>query len=55
MWLLFELTAIWALIAMAFVFGRIYEIRQHEIRRTSQDQNDRPGFKIPTAYLPNLN
>jgi hypothetical protein len=50
--LVFELIAIWGLIAMAFVFGRMYEIRQHKIRRTSQGRNDRPGFKIPTAHLP---
>jgi hypothetical protein len=51
--LLFELIAIWGLIAMAFVFGRIWEIRR-ELRKRSQRLDNKADFMIPTAQIPNV-
>jgi len=50
--LVFELTAILALLAVGFVFGRMWEMRQ-EIRRRSREL-DNAGFRIPTANLPTI-
>ena len=50
--LVFQLITMLALLALGFVFGRIWEIRQQEIRQTSQPLDDKPGFEIPTAHLP---
>ena len=47
--LVFQLITMLALLALGFVFGRIWEIRQQEIRQTSQPLDDKPGFEIPTA------
>jgi hypothetical protein len=46
--LVFELITMLALIALGSVFGRMWEMRQHEIRKRSR-QDDKPGFRIPTA------
>jgi hypothetical protein len=50
--LVFEVTAILALLAAGFVFGRMWEMRQ-EIRRRSREL-DNAGFRIPTANLPTI-
>jgi hypothetical protein len=47
--LVFELITMLALLALGFVFRRIWEIRQEEIRQRSDGE---AGFRIPTAHLP---
>jgi hypothetical protein len=52
----FEVIAVLASLAVGFVFGRIWEIRQEirrDVRRKSQRLDD-AGFRIPTAHLPIL-
>ena len=46
----FEPITMLAMLALGFVLGRIWEIRQQMIRQRFQD--DQAGFKIPTAHLP---
>ena len=48
----FELITMLAVLGLAFVLGRIWEIRQQEIL---WQKNEEAGFKIPTAYLPPIN
>jgi hypothetical protein len=50
--LVFELIALLALFALGFVSGRIWQIRQEEVRRRSHQLDEEPGFKISTARLP---
>ena len=45
-----ELITLLALLALGFVFGRMWHIRQEEIRQRSRELD--AGFKIPTARLP---
>jgi hypothetical protein len=45
--LVFQLITMLALLALGFVCGRIWEIRQ-----ISQRLDDDPGVRIPTAHLP---
>jgi hypothetical protein len=49
--LVFELITLLALLALGFVFGRMREMRQQEIRQRSRP-DDKPSFSIPTAHLP---
>jgi hypothetical protein len=44
----FDLITMLALLGLAFVFGRMWEIRQQEIRRDHEGD----GFRIPTAHIP---
>jgi hypothetical protein len=48
--LVFELITMLALLALGFVFGRIWEIRQEIRRRTASA--DEAGYIIRTARLP---
>lgn len=58
--MVFELVTILAMLALGFVLGRIWEIRQ-EIRRNQQITNGRvdgalagqiqTGYRVPTASL----
>jgi hypothetical protein len=43
-----ELIAMLAVLGLAFVLGRMWEIRQQEIRRDHEGD----GFRIPTAHIP---
>ena len=43
-----ELIAVLVLLGLAFVLGRMWEVRQQEIRR----DHEGPGFRIPTAHIP---
>jgi len=44
----FELIAMLAVLGIAFVLGRMWEVRQQEIRRDHEGS----GFRIPTAHIP---
>jgi hypothetical protein len=46
--LMFELIAMLAIVGIAFVLGRMWEIRRQEIRRDHEGD----GFRIPTAHIP---
>lgn len=43
-----ELIAVLAVLGLAFVLGRMWEIRQQEIRQDHEGY----GFRIPTAHIP---
>ena len=43
-----ELIAMLAVLGLAFILGRMWEIRQQEIRRDHEGD----GFRIPTAHIP---
>jgi len=43
-----ELIAILAVLGIAFVLGRMWEVRKQEIRRDHEGD----GFRIPTAHIP---
>ena len=47
--MIFEVITMLSALALGFVLGRIWEIRQGEI---SQRLDDNLGFRIPTAHLP---
>ena len=44
----FELIAMLAVLGIAFVLGRMWEVRQQEIRRDHEGD----GLRIPTAHIP---
>jgi hypothetical protein len=44
----FDLITMLALLGLAFVLGRMWEIRQQEIRQDHEGY----GFRIPTAHIP---
>ena len=46
--LMFELIAMLAIVGLAFVLGRMWEVRKQEIRRDHEGD----GFRIPTAHIP---
>jgi hypothetical protein len=43
-----ELIAMLAVLGIAFVLGRMWEVRKQEIRRDHEGD----GFRIPTAHIP---
>jgi hypothetical protein len=43
-----ELIAMLAVLGLAFVLGRMWEVRKQEIRRDHEGD----GFRIPTAHIP---
>jgi 1-acyl-sn-glycerol-3-phosphate acyltransferase len=45
----FELIAMLAVLGIAFVLGRRWEVRQQEILRRDHEGD---GFRIPTAHIP---
>ena len=45
----FDLIAMLAVLGLAFVLGRMWEIRQQEILRRD---HERFSFRIPTAHIP---
>jgi hypothetical protein len=47
--LVFELITMLAVLALGFVLGRIWEIRQQTI---IQREHERANLRIPTAHLP---
>jgi hypothetical protein len=52
MLVVFELIAMWALLALFFVLGRVWEIRQQDIRRSRELDAGLQDTK--TAHLPIL-
>ena len=44
----FELITMLALLGLAFVLGRMWEVWRKEFRR----DHERFGFRIPTAHIP---
>jgi hypothetical protein len=47
--LVFEVITMLAVLALGFVLGRIWEIRQQTI---IQREHERANLRIPTAHLP---
>jgi hypothetical protein len=46
--LMLELIAMLAIVGIAFVLGRMWEVRQQQNRRDHEGD----GFRIPTAHIP---
>ena len=44
-----ELIAVLAVLGLAFVLGRMWELRRQEILRL---KHEKTGFEIPTAHIP---